>query len=453
MAYNNVRIQQKFDTLENWNKDEITLLKGELAVVVCNNQIRFKIGNGISAFTELPFVDETQLSTKQVFAQTISQGINNKSAPYGIAAGAYLSTDSNFSQAFGVNAQVSSADPFSFVWSGDDSGAAGEDPYTSHGKGTFSLNPLEGISGVYIGDRDLCAIIGDEDTSIRNELCATSCYLSTDILSLSNYVDGLEVAIFGGDKNRDVTYLIPLFRFRDAINNIDDKIGHPQLPEDADIYEVRDNVLDIYNHYGIPQPEIDTLGDLFRSLNDVIFSTDLSTDYTFTIKFALEQLNADFCRLNLDATIMSSNIETLCANAATHINEEQSKYWHYMKNETSSAIQLSVAFDSIDLSNVYKKWETSSAAEISTAFDSIDLSNVYKKWETSSDVEIQNEFDTKTTALSATTIANNCANNRVNQFQEQFAGIAPLDANSSIEDIANTLNAILAFLKPQQPTP
>ena len=313
MAYNNVRIQQKIDTLENWNKDQITLLKGELAVVICNNQIRFKIGNGISAFTELPFVDETQLSTKQVFVQTISQGINNKSAPYGIVGGAYLSADSNFSQVFGVNAQVSSTDPFSFVWSGDNTRGVGEDPYKSHGEGTFSLNPLEGISGVYIGDRDLCAIIGDEDASIKSELCATSCYLSTDILSLS--------------------------------------------------------------------------------------------DYTFTIKFALEQLNADFSRLNLDATIMSSNIETLCANAATHINEEQSKYWHYTK------------------------------------------------WETSSDVEIQNEFDTKTTALSAMMIADNCANNRVNQFQKQFAGISPLDANSSTENIVRTLNEILAFLKPQQPTP
>jgi len=86
------------------------------------------------------------------------------------------------------------------------------------------------------------------------------------------------------------------------------------------------------------------------------------------------------------------------SNDMNYINKTKSMQYHYAKTETSSAYELSIAFDSIDLSNVYKKSETSSSLELSTAFDSIDLSNVYKKWETSSDVELSNELSTKMTA-------------------------------------------------------
>jgi len=146
---------------------------------------------------------------------------------------------------------VSSTDAFAFVWNGDDSGNIGENPYQSHGKGTFSLNPVDGLSGLYIGEQSLCAIIYDEDLYTREQLCATSCDLSTSIELLSGYVDGLEVAIYGGDKNRDIIYMIPLFNFKNALNKINPKIGHPQLSDDADLYDIRDNIFSVYDYYGI----------------------------------------------------------------------------------------------------------------------------------------------------------------------------------------------------------
>jgi len=47
--------------------------------------------------------------------------------------------------------QVSSSHPYAFVWNGDDTRAIG-DYYESHGKGTFNINALSGLSGIFIGE-------------------------------------------------------------------------------------------------------------------------------------------------------------------------------------------------------------------------------------------------------------------------------------------------------------
>ena len=52
------RIKQRFDVLSNWLRDDIVLLDGELAIVDCGVQTRFKIGDGTSRFSQLQFVDQ-----------------------------------------------------------------------------------------------------------------------------------------------------------------------------------------------------------------------------------------------------------------------------------------------------------------------------------------------------------------------------------------------------------
>ena len=55
----NSRIQWKKDTASNWTKNNPVLLNGEIAIVVTNaNETRFKIGDGTSNYTQLPFQDE-----------------------------------------------------------------------------------------------------------------------------------------------------------------------------------------------------------------------------------------------------------------------------------------------------------------------------------------------------------------------------------------------------------
>lgn len=55
----NSRIQWKKDTSSNWTKNNPVLLNGEIAIVVTNTgETRFKVGDGTSSFTALPFQDE-----------------------------------------------------------------------------------------------------------------------------------------------------------------------------------------------------------------------------------------------------------------------------------------------------------------------------------------------------------------------------------------------------------
>lgn len=142
------------------------------------------------------------------------------------------------------------------------------------------------------------------ETSSAAELCGA-------FQEISNYVDGIDVAVFGGDKNHDVTYMIPVYKFADALSTINERIGHEPLPENPDIYDIVQNVVDIYGYYGIPSPEIATCGDLLRALNDIVISTELSSDFTFSIKQVLEELNKDFCKQDVDAMLLSAAYDRL----------------------------------------------------------------------------------------------------------------------------------------------
>ena len=55
----NSRIQWKKDTSANWTANNPVLLNGEIAIVITNaGETRFKVGDGTSSFTALPFQDE-----------------------------------------------------------------------------------------------------------------------------------------------------------------------------------------------------------------------------------------------------------------------------------------------------------------------------------------------------------------------------------------------------------
>ena len=160
---NKIKISLRCDELSNWTEKNPVLNNGELAIVNNAGNQSFKIGNGLSTFNQLPFFNEnevktTTLSAQDVVAKSVSQGLKAKATPLGFAAGAFLSANANFSQAFGYNAETKADDIYAFVWNGDDERAL-LDYYQSHGKGTFSINPISGMQGVFIGENSLCAIL------------------------------------------------------------------------------------------------------------------------------------------------------------------------------------------------------------------------------------------------------------------------------------------------------
>lgn len=55
----NTRISLKKDTSSNWTQNNPVLLDGEMIIVTTNaGDVRMKIGDGTSTYTELPFTDE-----------------------------------------------------------------------------------------------------------------------------------------------------------------------------------------------------------------------------------------------------------------------------------------------------------------------------------------------------------------------------------------------------------
>lgn len=64
MSQIDARIRQKRDTAANWTNNNPVLLNGELIVVETSaGAIRFKIGDGIKTFNQLPYTDESIYNT------------------------------------------------------------------------------------------------------------------------------------------------------------------------------------------------------------------------------------------------------------------------------------------------------------------------------------------------------------------------------------------------------
>ena len=68
----NLRIQQKYDSVQNWAVSSLTLLAGELAL---DDQGGVKIGDGNSTWSELPFITDALANQITALASTLSASI------------------------------------------------------------------------------------------------------------------------------------------------------------------------------------------------------------------------------------------------------------------------------------------------------------------------------------------------------------------------------------------
>ena len=190
MATIQTKISLRTDDLSNWLASNPVLNNGEIAIVNDENHNQlFKIGNGLSSFSQLAFFNENEIKSKNVIAEAITakniaQGLKASAVPLGLAAGAFLSANANFSQVFGFNAEIQNGHDYSFIWSGDDQRSLG-DYYQSHAKGTFNINPADGISGFYIADQDLCSIINSQVSSKAEVQSLTAYYPKNETSSMS----------------------------------------------------------------------------------------------------------------------------------------------------------------------------------------------------------------------------------------------------------------------------
>ena len=195
----NTKIALRTDTIQKWNSlSNQVLLNGEVAIVMTDEKLPlFKIGDGIHKFYELPYsnsrISSDMVNATDIIAKSICQGANSSAVPQSLAAGLMVSSDVPYSQAFGYNTKTKSGDVYSFTWSGETSRDINK-PYSSHAIGSFNINPNNGLSGFYIGDRNFKDIIESEIsgfskvTLISNDV-AYSKDLSVINLSYNEYQD------------------------------------------------------------------------------------------------------------------------------------------------------------------------------------------------------------------------------------------------------------------------
>lgn len=84
----------------------------------------------------------------------------------------------NFSHASGYKAQTKTGDSYAYSWNGDINRT---EPYVSHGKGTYNINPTGGLDGIYIGEKKLSEVISD---GVANKADKTE--LPTKVSQLEN---------------------------------------------------------------------------------------------------------------------------------------------------------------------------------------------------------------------------------------------------------------------------
>ena len=229
----NTRIASRADTKQNWELNNPILLQGEIAIVFDGNNQLFKVGDGQNHFNDLQysFYDQfasEQINTSNLRAKSISQGYgSNVNGIGGIATGYKSQVSSNFAQAHGYQTKVSS--DFGYVWNGDNQIS----DYSDNGNGTFNINPKNGISGLYIGDRNLKDVIESEISDFSKvTLISNDVAYSKDLSVVKIAGEEYCKLVAGGKANPSALYVVDdpyLNAYGQTIKNV----AFPELSNDA----------------------------------------------------------------------------------------------------------------------------------------------------------------------------------------------------------------------------
>ena len=171
----NIRIALRTDDEQNWLSSNPILNAGELAIVkTASNDVKIKVGNGIQTFKELQYLNDNlvatsllsadEVSATSLSARSISQGYNTKSSPTSLATGIFTEAEASFGVVHGIEAKIKQGDDYAFVFNGTNLPGISE-RYVSHGEGTFNINPLSGLDGIYVGDKKLTDIVPSYGTA------------------------------------------------------------------------------------------------------------------------------------------------------------------------------------------------------------------------------------------------------------------------------------------------
>lgn len=104
--------------------------------------------------------------------------------------GVYTIASGDGSHSGGYYAHAKEQDHYAFAWSGDDTRTT---LYESHGIGTFNVNPYGGLSGFWIGEQTLAAILANK--ADKTDISATNTVFSNAVLAVGLNIDTNAVAV------------------------------------------------------------------------------------------------------------------------------------------------------------------------------------------------------------------------------------------------------------------
>lgn len=146
-----------------------TLRKGDVTKI--DGVLKFYNGTAWETFANaVPFVEDSygdktavtigrRLDDNPVGESSFANGhYATAPGPYAHAEGETTKASAYCSHAEGNCAETRENDDYAYAWNGDTTKSI-YNPYFSHGKGTFNINPMGGTEGFYIGEQTLSAII------------------------------------------------------------------------------------------------------------------------------------------------------------------------------------------------------------------------------------------------------------------------------------------------------
>ena len=250
------KIALRTDTIQNWNSlSNQILLNGEVAIVMTDEKLPlFKIGDGVHKFYELPYsnskISSDMVNAVDIIAKSICQGANSSAVPQSLAAGLMVSSDVPYSQAFGYNTKTKSGDIYSFTWSGE----AGRDinnPYSSHAIGSFNINPNDGLSGFYIGDRNLKDIIESETSDFSKVTLISNDVVYSKDLSVVKITGEEYYKLVADEKTNPSALYVVDDLYLNAYDKTIKNVASPELSNDAATKNYVDSEI-----AKIPQPDL-----------------------------------------------------------------------------------------------------------------------------------------------------------------------------------------------------
>lgn len=155
----NAKIKFRTDTLERWNAINPLISENELIFVtdidsIDPNIYGIKRSDGLKTFKDLPYLHLNEIYSKKLKTASLEAGVSTSAEGDAAVALGYRSlAKGNFSTSLGSFTYAK--DNNSFVWNGNTNEYNFGHHLSSMGTGTFVINPVNNISGFYIGSDSL----------------------------------------------------------------------------------------------------------------------------------------------------------------------------------------------------------------------------------------------------------------------------------------------------------